>query len=158
MAEELSRVLGLRGTYPKGGMLGDRLNDVKMAIKSLLTSYEDLKRQAKVPSAPKETVGSSARNFTVMQNLKADQRFNSTFLNVNSLETLYRDFFKPNSDQIEVKNRCFKDLYNMIEESVLKFYELHVECTATKQKNMKLEETFQQLDQVFSQGNANDLN
>jgi hypothetical protein len=31
----------------------------------------------------------------------------------------------------------------MIEESTLKFYELYVDCQATKQKNIKLEETFQ---------------
>ena len=62
------------------------------------------------------------------------------------LDTLYRDFFKqqyPQEKSVEVKNRCFKDLYNMIEESVVKFYELYVECAATHQKNLKLEETFQ---------------
>lgn len=47
----------------------------------------------------------------------------------------------------------------MVEESVVRFYELYVDCHSTKQKNVKLEETFQQLDQVFSsQSNQNGEN
>lgn len=43
----------------------------------------------------------------------------------------------------------------MLEESVVKFYELYVDCQATKLKNLKLEETFTQLDHVFSNQNNN---
>jgi hypothetical protein len=41
-----------------------------------------------------------------------------------------------------MKNRIFKDLYNIFEESIVRFYELYVDCLATKMKNQKLEETF----------------
>jgi hypothetical protein len=64
-------------------------------------------------------------------------------INLNLLESLYRDFFKSSISSmtqgerlIEVKNRCFKDLYNIIEESIVKFYELYVDSMATKQKNI----------------------
>ena len=139
MAEELSRVLGLRGTYPKAGSLIDRLTDIKGALKSLLTSLDDAKRR------PASVQKDSARTFNAMQSLKGDARFSSSFLSVSALETLYRDFFKSGAE-VEVKSRCFKDLYNLIEEAALRFYELYVDCAATKQKNTKLEETFQQLD------------
>jgi hypothetical protein len=72
------------------------------------------------------------------------------------LENLYKDFFKDNNkslssgltqaekhtSMIETKNRIFKELYTMIEESVIKFYELYVEAQGLKMKNMRLEETF----------------
>jgi hypothetical protein len=43
---------------------------------------------------------------------------------------------------MELKNRAFKDLYNMLEDAVYKFYELHVKCQVTEQKNQTLEQTF----------------
>eukprot|EP00347_Sterkiella_histriomuscorum_P019994 403339503 len=51
---------------------------------------------------------------------------------------------------LEQKNRSFKDLYNLLEEATFKFYDLFVSSFALQQKNEKLEETFQQLDSVFS--------
>ena len=47
-----------------------------------------------------------------------------------------------NGIMIENKNRHFKELYSLIEESVLKFYELYVEAQGYKMKNVRLEETF----------------
>jgi len=41
-------------------------------------------------------------------------------------------------------------LYNLIEDSVVKFYEIYTECQSLQLKNIKLEETFHQLEQVFS--------
>lgn len=57
-----------------------------------------------------------------------DPKF-SAYINVNNLDNIYREFFIQAqsvgiSEQIEMKNRCFKDLYNILEESVYKFYEL----------------------------------
>lgn len=43
------------------------------------------------------------------------------------MESLYREFFKNN----EIKDRCFKDLYNAMEASASKFFELYSECLAT---------------------------
>jgi hypothetical protein len=43
---------------------------------------------------------------------------------------------------MEAKTRGFKDLYNIVEESVLKSYELYVELQSLKLKNIKLEDTF----------------
>jgi hypothetical protein len=71
-------------------------------------------------------------------NIKHDTQFNTMIINVNSLEALYREFFKTQhqhggyNDKQESslegnKSRCFKDLYNMIEESTIKFYELYVD-------------------------------
>lgn len=78
---------------------------------------------------------------------------------MRTLDSLYRDFFADNlklpaglspSDKhtalLEHKNRSFKDLYNLIEESILKFYDLYVEALSLKMKNVRLEETFQQLE------------
>jgi hypothetical protein len=80
-----------------------------------------------------------------------DHRF-SAYINVNNLDSIYRDFFiqgYPNSgsgfslqEQIEIKNRCFKDLYNILEESVFKFYEIFTMSLSNQMKNEKLEETF----------------
>ncbi len=60
---------------------------------------------------------------------------------MRTLDSLYRDFFADNlklpaglsaSDKhcalLEHKNRNFKDLHNLIEESILKFYDLYVEA------------------------------
>jgi len=57
------------------------------------------------------------------------------------LDCLYREFFSENlklpaglsaADKhtalLEHKNRNYKDLYNLIEESILKFYDLYVEA------------------------------
>ena len=73
---------------------------------------------------------------------------------MSSLDSLYKEFFSnPNqtsNQQIELKNRCFKDLYNLIEDCTFKFYDLYVSYNSTTAKNEKLESTFQQLEQVFS--------
>ena len=72
------------------------------------------------------------------------------------MDSLYRDYFSDNlklsvaglsaSDKhtalLEHKTRNFKDLYNLIEESILKFYDLYVEAQTLKMKNVRLEETF----------------
>lgn len=60
--------------------------------------------------------------------MPVNSKFNS-YINVSNLDTLYRDFFSTASkDQsLEVKNRCFKELYNILESSVFKFYELFVD-------------------------------
>eukprot|EP00347_Sterkiella_histriomuscorum_P009079 403342596 len=88
--------------------------------------------------------------------IKNDQKFCS-LINVNLLDIIYKDFFQSQTsgysasqDQIEQKNRCFKDVYNMLEDSVLKFYDIFVKYRASELKNQKLEETFIQLDTVFS--------
>jgi len=44
---------------------------------------------------------------------------------------------------MELKNRCFKDMYNILEDAVYKFYDLFTTSLATSLKNEKLEETFQ---------------
>ncbi len=75
------------------------------------------------------------------------------------MDSLYREFFSDilklpaglsvtdkHSALLEHKNRNFKDLYNLIEESILKFYDLYVEAQTLKMKNVRLEETFQQLE------------
>ena len=43
---------------------------------------------------------------------------------------------------MEHKSRCFKDLFNLIEDSTFKFYDLYVTHQATLAKNEKLEGTF----------------
>lgn len=102
--------------------------------------------------------------FGIPSKIKLDQKFNTFIVNVNTLDSLYRDFFNstvvdPSRSQsvVEVKNRCFKDLYNLIEESVVKFYEIYTECQSLSLKNVKLEETFHQLEQVFSQNALDEL-
>lgn len=61
--------------------------------------------------------------------MKGDQKFCS-LINVNNLDHIYREYFShtfsstAGSEQTEYKNRLFKDLYNIIEDSVYKFYEI----------------------------------
>ena len=57
--------------------------------------------------------------FGIPSNIKLDQKFSTFVVNVNTLDSLYRDFFDSQTTDpsrfqsvIEVKNRCFKDLYN----------------------------------------------
>jgi hypothetical protein len=71
-----------------------------------------------------------------------------------SLDSIYSEFFKQggknSQDLLDLKTRCFKDLYNLVEELIGKFHEIYVSCTTYKQKTEKFEETFKQLDSVFS--------
>ncbi len=73
----------------------------------------------------------------------------SKLFNINSLDKIYREYFTQSlstrvaaQDVIDAKNRNFKDLYNLIEDSILIFYEIFVKYQATEIKNAKLEETF----------------
>jgi hypothetical protein len=69
--------------------------------------------------------------LNISPKIKLDQKFNSLIVNVNNLESLYRDFFNSQSTQggiIEIKNRCFKELYGLVEESIMKVYELFTDC------------------------------
>jgi hypothetical protein len=60
---------------------------------------------------------------------------------VSTLDSLYKEYFSEgsklppgmtqserNASILEIKNRNFKDLYNIIEESILKIYDLYVEA------------------------------
>jgi hypothetical protein len=85
---------------------------------------------------------------------KYDGKF-CQLINISLLDDIYKDFFKSSksvgqSELVEAKNRSFKDLFNMMEDAVVKFYEIFVKCKAQELKNQKLEETFLQLDSVFS--------
>jgi hypothetical protein len=95
------------------------------------------------------------RQTSSLSGAKLDQSFNSFVFNVNTLDGLYKEYFtenlkmppgltqsEKNAALIEHKNRNFKDLYNLIEESMMKFYDLYVEAQSLKMKNVKLEETF----------------
>jgi hypothetical protein len=75
---------------------------------------------------------------------------------VSNLDNLYRDFFAQNPKDLEAKNRCFKELYNILESSVFKFYDLFVESQANQIKCDKLQETFIQLDKVFGHEQSED--
>ncbi len=78
----------------------------------------------------------------ITNQMRLDQKFNTFILNVNHLDTLYSDYFKSpshfpgttplekQSAQLELKNRCFKDLYNLVEESVTKVFELYLDYQA----------------------------
>jgi predicted peroxiredoxin len=97
----------------------------------------------------KVTIGGSASTLTLQQ-MKNDPKFGTLMVNVNVLETLYRDYFKASDNQQEVRNRCFKHLYNLIEESATKCFELYVDAQAAKCKTARLEDTIHQLELVFS--------
>ena len=56
-----------------------------------------------------------------------------------------------NFDRGQIQERCFKELYNVIEESASKFHEIFIQYHSLQAKNQKFNETFSQLDRVFSQ-------
>lgn len=86
-----------------------------------------------------------------IKNIIVDTKF-SAFVNLGMVDVIYRDFFVQGSlmQQVEAKNRCFKDLYNILEESIAKFHNLFLAFNTSKDKITKYEETFRQLDTVFS--------
>lgn len=61
-----------------------------------------------------------------------DEKFGK-YLNVGSLDNIYTEYFSSDKNLNSVvgfekimlnKNRCFKDLYNILEESMIKFFEI----------------------------------
>ena len=84
-----------------------------------------------------------------------DESF-SSLLSLGSLEAIYTEFFKTSNglssmEQLDSKNRAFKDLFNIYNESLGKFHEMFVSNSSQRLKIEKFEETFKQLDKVFSQ-------
>ena len=77
--------------------------------------------------------------------MRLDTKFN-TLVNCNNLEALEKDFFaqgiKTLPEQIESKNKCFKELLTLFEEALLSFFQVFIQYQATLSKNEKLEETF----------------
>eukprot|EP00347_Sterkiella_histriomuscorum_P008839 403343541 len=140
----------------------DQLLDIKNFIDQKMSSQPQ--PLAISPNKMREPISISNHQQQQLQqqqnilpsSIKSDQKFCS-LINVNLLDIIYKDFFQSQTsgysasqDQIEQKNRCFKDVYNMLEDSVLKFYDIFVKYRASELKNQKLEETFIQLDTVFS--------
>ena len=111
-------------------------------LASMLKVHKTYNSEVEKMKAIKEALSSNqSKQQAQLQGMKTDQKFNTFIFNVSTLDSLYKEYFSEgsklppgmtqserNASILEIKNRNFKDLYNIIEESILKIYDLYVEA------------------------------
>ena len=110
---------------------GMSLEDQVFEIKSLI----DMDKQLIAPAS-----GTTQRT-AIPEDKLHEPRF-ADFINLNCVQAIYEKFFSHNAHP-ELQSRCFKELYNLIEECASKCHELFVSHHSLQGKNQKFHETFQ---------------